>query len=107
MGFSKKAKNYFYKELELNNRKISEKMDNYSEALISRYLNSDKISMAFINKIKLYFPQADIAFLINNDVEEINELKDNNSGSFKARTQELIEEIEERFNELKKIVARR
>jgi hypothetical protein len=60
MGFSAKIKAYFYDELELDNREISKKMDNYSESLISRYLNSDKVSATFVLKIKKYFPNAPI-----------------------------------------------
>lgn len=60
MGFSDKAKNYFYNELGLDNRGISRKMDNYSESLISRYLNQDKISATFVLKIKKYFPDAEV-----------------------------------------------
>ena len=60
MGFSTKAKAYFYNELGLDNRDISKRMDNYSESLVSRYLNQDKISATFVLKIKKYFPDADV-----------------------------------------------
>lgn len=60
MGFSDKAKTYFYKELGLDNRGISKRMDNYSESLISRYINQDKISPTFILKLKKHFPEADV-----------------------------------------------
>ena len=52
MGFSEKAKKYFYEDLKLNNRQISKIMDDYNEVLISRYLNSDSISSTFLKKIK-------------------------------------------------------
>jgi hypothetical protein len=71
MGFSNKAKAYFYNELGLDNRDISKKMDNYSESLISRYLNQDKISASFILKIKKYFPEADVEDWM--DVDKANE----------------------------------
>jgi len=60
MGFSAKAKAYFYNELGLDNREIARIMDNYNESLVSRYLNQDKISATFILKIKKYFPEADV-----------------------------------------------
>jgi len=78
MGFSEKAKQYFKKELGMTNRDISVKMDNYSEVLVSRYMNSDDISPTFLKKIQKYFPEADINWLISDDdvmkVEEGKEL---------------------------------
>lgn len=73
MGFSDKAKAYFYDELGLDNREISKRMENYSESLISRYLNQDKISATFILKIKKYFPDADIDQWISNGTDVANE----------------------------------
>jgi hypothetical protein len=73
MGFSDKAKIYFYNELGLDNRGISKRMDNYSESLISRYLNQDKISATFILKIKKYFPEADVDKWISEGMDKANE----------------------------------
>lgn len=102
MGFSEKAKAYFHDELGLSSKEISKIMDNYSESLISRYLNSNKISNTFINKIKKYFPEADVAYLINDDNEKkINEI----TAAKRTRSKELVEEIEVRLKELKGIVA--
>ena len=70
MGFSAKAKEYFYKELNLQNRDIAKAMDNYSESLVSRYLNQDKISATFILKIKKHFPDSPV----NEWMEEVPEL---------------------------------
>lgn len=72
MGFSDKAKEYFYNDLGLDNREISKRMDNYSESLISRYLNQDKISATFILKIKKYFPDAKVEDWMN-DKNQIKE----------------------------------
>lgn len=72
MGFSDKAKAYFYNELGLDNRGISKRMDNYSESLISRYLNQDKISATFVLKIKKYFPDANVEDWMD-DNNQINE----------------------------------
>ncbi len=70
MGFSEKAKRYFYNDLKLDNRAVAKRMGNYSESLVSRYLNSDKISATFILKIKKYFPEADVDSWIDGDVIE-------------------------------------
>ncbi len=67
MGFSEKAKAYFYGELGLDNRGISKIMDNYSESLVSRYINQDKISPTFILKLKKHFPDADVDSWIDLD----------------------------------------
>ncbi|UPT71908.1 MAG: hypothetical protein M0D53_06295 [Flavobacterium sp. JAD_PAG50586_2] len=72
MGFSDKAKAYFYNDLGLDNRGISKRMDNYSESLISRYLNQDKISATFILKIKKYFPEANVEDWMD-DKNQMNE----------------------------------
>lgn len=60
MGFSEKAKHYFYGQKKLSNREIARIMDNYNEQLVSRYLNSDKISASFIMKVRAYFPDASV-----------------------------------------------
>lgn len=103
MGFSSKAKQYFHKELGLNNKEIAEIMDNYNESLVSRYMNSDIISNTFINKIKKFFPDADVAYLINDEIEDkkINEI----TFAKRQRGTELVAEIEIRLKELKSIVA--
>lgn len=105
MGFSAKAKHYFEKEKNLNNRQISKIMDGYSESLISRYLNSDEISKTFIQKIKKYFPDADINFLISDDLtmDSVAEAAE----VYKTRNMILLEEIEERFKELKMNLSQR
>lgn len=104
MSFSTKAKHFFYEEKKLTNRDISKIMGGYSESLISRYLNQDEISKTFIKKIQKFFPDADINFLITdtltaNSVQEARE-------HYKTRNIVLLEEIEERFNELKSNLSR-
>ena len=99
MGFSTKAKHFFYEEKNLSNRDIAKIMDNYSESLVSRYLNTDEISKTFIQKIKKYFPDADINFLISDDqtLDSVAEAAE----KYKTRNMVLIEELEERIKELK------
>ena len=71
MSFSEKAKHYFHKELKLDNREIAKRMNNYSESLVSRFLNQDKISATFVLKIKKYFPEAPVDdWTKGNGVEE-------------------------------------
>lgn len=70
MGFSAKAKTYFYNELGLDNREIARRMDGYNESLVSRYLNQDKISATFVLKIRKYFPEADVDSWVS-DTEQI------------------------------------
>lgn len=104
MGFSKKVKHFFYIEKGLNNKQISEKMDNYSVSMISRYLNSDTISHTFIQKIIKYFPDADIKHLVSPDEEDksINMVEEPKSDYGKAKA--LVAEIEEKIKELKSIL---
>jgi hypothetical protein len=57
MDFSEKAKKIFYDDLKLNNRQISQRMNNYSEVLVSRYMKDKEPSATFVKKIKQYFPE--------------------------------------------------
>ncbi len=57
MNFSERAKKVFYEDLGLNNRQIAQKMDNYNEQLVSRYMNDKEPSATFVKKIKKYFPE--------------------------------------------------
>ncbi len=57
MDFSTRAKKVFYEDLKLNNRQISQRMDNYNENLVSRYMNDPEPSSTFVKKIKQYFPE--------------------------------------------------
>jgi plasmid maintenance system antidote protein VapI len=101
MGFSEKAKRYFYDELKLDNRAVAKRMGNYSESLVSRYLNSDKISATFILKIRKYFPEADVEdWMDSNSVEERQE--DYQISPVK-RINRMISELEELKKEIKKM----
>jgi hypothetical protein len=98
MRFSDKATRYF-KGLGLSNRDIAKRMDNYSESLVSRYLQSDKVSATFVLKIKKYFPDADVdSWMSGNMVQEpgpvyqVNPIK---------RINKIIEELEKLKEELK------
>jgi len=102
MGFSKKAKQFFYIEKGLNNKEISAKMDGYSVSMISRYLNTDSISHTFIQKIIKYFPDADIKHLVEEYKPEPNlvrEPQENYGNALK-----MIEEIQSKLEALKAIL---
>lgn len=99
MGFSNKAIRYF-KELGFDNREVAKRMGNYSESLVSRYLNSDKVSATFILKIKKYFPDAPVDSWIQTDrvddeqeVYQVDPVK---------RINRIIAELEELKKEFKK-----
>lgn len=103
MGFSKKIKAYFDGK-GLSNRDVSAIMDGYSESLISRYNNTDDISKAYIERLKKYFPDIDLNYLLKDDedpyvVEEPGE-------DYKRKNLVLIEEIEQRLAQLKMNLAR-
>ena len=102
MGFSKKAKQYFYIEKGLSNNEISRIMDGYSVSMISRYLNNDTISNTFIQKIIKYFQDADINHMITMDEKALVKLEEPNPHYGKASI--LIEEIEAKLKELKAIL---
>lgn len=55
MSFNKKVKEYF-KSQGLSNRQVSEIMEGYSETMISKVLNKDDLSTAFLEKMLKYFP---------------------------------------------------
>lgn len=99
MGFSEKAKRYFYNELKLDNRAVAKRMGNYSESLVSRYLNSDKISATFILKIKKYFPEADVDSWI--DENAVKESETVYEISPVKRINRMIAELEELKKEIK------
>jgi plasmid maintenance system antidote protein VapI len=101
MGFSEKAKRYFYDELKLDNRAVAKRMGNYSESLVSRYLNSDKISATFILKIKKYFPEADVEEWM--DSNSLEERQEDYQISPVKRINRMISELEELKKEIKKM----
>lgn len=97
MGFSEKAKQYFHKQLNLTNREIAKRMDNYNEVLVSRCINSDKLSPTFLKKIQKYFPEADINWLISDDENKtVNEPRE-------KYTIDVIKKIDKVISELKEI----
>jgi hypothetical protein len=98
MGFSQKMKTFF-KEKGLNNRQVSEVMEGYSESLISRYINSDKVSLHFLNKLLQYFPDVDVNYMIK-DEDALEEVAEKPAATAKENIL-LIEEIQQKLEQLK------
>lgn len=107
MGFSKKIKEFF--EIKgLSNRDVARIMDNYNEQLVGRYVNSDEISKTFLKKIKKYFPDADINYLISEEDEDIINEKNvvqEPGAEYNPIALQLVIEIEDRLAQLKNILA--
>lgn len=103
MGFSKKIKAYF-EEKRLSNREVSKIMDNYSESLISRYVNSDEISSKFIGLLVKYFPDIDMNALLKEDdeLQIVADVKED----YKTKSILALEEIEAKLEDLKKYLSR-
>ncbi len=101
MGFSQKIREYF-KAKNMTIREVAQQMDNYNESLVGRYMSSDKISGTFITKLKKYFPDIDINYMVSDDQE--NDVLKEGDEEYKVRSSEIIEEIEQKLTELKKIV---
>jgi hypothetical protein len=102
MGFSKNIKDYF-EEKDMTIREVAKQMGNMNETLVGRYMASDKISGTFISRLKKYFPEINIDEIISENYSMVNE----SSTEYRTRSVELIDEIEERMIELKKIVSRK
>ena len=104
MSFNKKVKEYF-KSQGLSNRQVSEIMEGYSETMISKVLNKDDLSSAFLEKMLKYFPQLDYNYFLKE--EEVLFQVNEEETVYKKRSEVLIEEIKERINELEHIVSRK
>ena len=98
MGFSAKIKAYL-KEKELNNRDLSKLMDDYSEVMISNYLNSDKWNDNFVKRLLKVFPDLDLNALLKDDEEmqAVSDIKE----EYKTKSLLIIEDLEAKLLELK------
>ena len=76
MSFNKKVKEYF-KSQGLSNRQVSEIMEGYSETMISKVLNKDDLSTAFLEKMLKYFPQLDYNYFLKEEevLFQVNEVR--------------------------------
>lgn len=101
MTFKERIKKYF-KERGMTNRDVCQVMDNYSEQLYSRQIAAPELSGALLVSLIKYFPEIDLNYLLkeSNMVEEESE-------KYKLRGEEIIDEIEEKLIELKRIVSQK
>lgn len=104
MSFNKKVKEYF-KSQGLTNRDVSAKMEGYSETMISKVLNKDDLSIAFLEKMLQFFPELDYNYLLKN--EETLQMVAEQKEIYQNRAEILVKEIKEKINELEFIVSRK
>lgn len=104
MSFNRKVKEYF-KSRGLSNRQVSKIMEGYSETMISKVLNSDDLSTAFLEKMLKYFPQLDYNYFLKE--EEVLFQVNEDDMVYQKRSEILINEIKEKLNELEHIVSRK
>lgn len=103
MGFSAKVK-AFLKEKDLNNRDLSKLMDDYSEQMISNYLNSDEWKDNFIKRLLKLFPELDLNALLKDDEEMqiVSDIKE----VYKTKNLLIVEDLEAKIKELKENLSR-
>lgn len=102
MTFKERIKKYF-KDRGMTNRDVCLAMDNYSENLYSRQISTPELNGKLIVTLIKYFPDIDINYLIRDDENVLNE----ESEKYKLREEKLIEEIEDKIKELKRIVSQK
>ena len=98
MDFSEKVKRFF-KDKKLNNRKACQIMDNYSETLFSKHINSKEPVPTLVFAMAKYFEDADMNYFMRTDTVE-KKFKANKF-DLSAKNLKLVQEIEDRLNELK------
>lgn len=101
MTFKERIKKYF-KDRGMTNRDVCLAMDNYSEQLYSRQIAAPELSGALLVSLIKYFPDIDLNYLL----KEVNMIAEDPE-KYKLRGEEIIEEIEEKLNELKRIVSQK
>lgn len=101
MTFKERIKKYF-KDKGMTNRDVCQAMDNYSEQLYSRQIALPELSGALLVSLIKYFPDIDLNYLLK-DTDMVAE----ESEKYKLRGEEIIDEIEEKLIELKRIVSQK
>lgn len=104
MGFSKKIQEYFDRR-GLTNREVSKIMGGYNESMISKYINSDKLSSNFIELLVKHFPDIDFNYLLKED--DVLENQEKSIEKYEHESFKIIEEIESKIEELKTNMARK
>lgn len=99
MNFNEKVQIFFDKK-NLSQREVAKMME-YPEQLVSRHMNSDKLSITWIQRLLDVFPDIDMNFLLK-DENVLNEPGE----EYNNRSVVIIDEIEEKIKELKSLVTR-
>lgn len=100
MDFSEKIKK-FKNEKNLNNREFCKAIGGYSETLFSKQIRSKKAPTNLVIVMGKYF-SIDFNYWLKDD-EVINKVEEQSS-IYQNRKLELVEEIEEKLSELKKML---
>jgi hypothetical protein len=101
MAFSKKAK-AFFKAKGITNRAIGLTIG-MGEVNVSKNLKKDNPGSNFLNLIATHYPDLDLNEIMRTD-EALNNLADEKE-EYKLRTIVLVDEIEVKLKELKKILS--
>ncbi|MBC7642198.1 MAG: helix-turn-helix transcriptional regulator [Flavobacterium sp.] len=101
MEFSRKAK-AFFKDKGISQREIATKIGE-GEVYVSKQLNKKEPSPKFLNQLANNYPNFDLNEMLRTD--EVLNIVAEEREEYKLRSIILINEIEERFKELKKIVS--
>jgi hypothetical protein len=103
MEFSEKLKEFFDSKGLKKNRDIAKAIDS-NEQVIGRWMKSKKPTALLLEKLKQYFPDAPLVYLLSED-EDTKDILNEPSASYNTEAVQLVEEIEERLTRLKDILA--
>jgi transcriptional regulator with XRE-family HTH domain len=103
MNFSEKLQEFFTGKGLKQKRDIAKAMDS-NEQVVGRWMKSDKPTALLLERLKQYFPDAPLAYLLSDDNDTNNVLQEP-SDSYSTEAVQLVVEIEERLNKLKEILA--
>ncbi len=95
MAFDYESARKYFKSKGISSKKIALMMDNYSESLVSRYLNQREESPTFIYKLRKYFPDAPVDEWIINDINIASEQSEVYQVDVNKRLQFIIKELSE------------
>jgi len=102
MTWSEKLR-LFFKEMNLTNREVCRRMDNYSEPLLSRQLSAEEPNGTLLMAIGKYFPEADLNYIVKTDAQL--RVVEEKATIYSHRGLEIMNEIEGKFLELKEILS--
>ena len=104
MGFSKKIKEFFASKGLHKKRDIAKAID-HNEVVVGRWLKSNKPTALFLESLKKHFPDAPLAYLLEDD--DPKDILNEPGDSYSTEAVKLVVEIEERLTKLKDILARK